>query len=275
MREPPPVEGARGTDLHVRAWPVERPRGRLLLVHGLGEHTGRYEPLAEALTRRGYAVLAYDQRGHGRSAGRRGHVDAFELFIEDLVAVHSRMNELLPGPGLPFLYGHSMGGLVLLRYLQTRRPPAPGAVLSAPWLATLAEVAPWKRLAARALRVLAPWARVPTGMDATGLTRDPARQESYLTDPLVGRGISVGLWDAVAVAQAEALASGVPDLPLLLLLPGEDRVTDAAVSARWSRSAAVETLALPGFLHEPHNELGRAEVFERVADWLDRRSVVP
>lgn len=268
------VTGVGGTRLRALSWTPRTPRGRVLVVHGLGEHAGRYDLLAEALGRRGYALLAYDLRGHGESEGRQGHVDAFDLFVEDLAAVHRAVPDLIAGPGLPFLYGHSMGGLVLLRYLQTRRPAAPGVVLSAPWMATAAAIPRWKELLAMVLRRVAPSFPVPTDLTPEDLTRDGERQRRYLEDPLVGHRISVALYDGVLEAQRLALDAGLPDYPTLLLLPGDDRVADGRTVKRWVEAAGegVRTVALPGFRHEPHNDVGREDVFALMADWLDDRA---
>ena len=275
MTDAAPVVGSvkgPGGRLRTLAWPVERPRGRVVVAHGLGEHAGRYLRLAVALTARGWAVLAYDQRGHGASEGVRGHVASFGDFVGDLEVVRTEASRLLPGEGPSFLYGHSMGGLVALRLVQTVRPDVPGVVLSAPWLATAIPVPGWKRLAAAVLGRVAPALAVPTGMDASLLTRDRALQAEYEADPLVGHRISAGLWDAVRDAQRRALEDDVPMPPTLLLVPEEDRVADPRTTLRWAEGARgpVEVERLPGFRHEPQNEVGREGAFRTVADWLDR-----
>ena len=264
------IQEVLGTRLNVLSWSAERPRGRLLVVHGLGEHAGRYQSLAEGLTARGYSVVAFDLRGHGRSGGRRGHADSFDHLVDELDHVYRHVDGL--EPDLPLaLYAHSMGALIAIRWLQTKDAAALNVVLSAPWLGTLAKVPAWKRLVAKVLRFTAPWLAVPTSLDPSALTHDPEVQESYLSDPLLGRSVSVALWDAVARAQVAAVAGRVPRVPILLLLPGDDTVADADLAARWSKreGANVRILELPSFSHEPHSELGRREVFTRVADWLD------
>lgn len=269
--------GAGGMRLRTLRWEAAGATARVVAVHGLGEHAGRYDGLARALVPRGYAVLAYDQRGHGASGGRRGHVADFELFLDDLERASAEAELRLAGSGAPFLLGHSMGGLVVLRHLQTRRPPTPGAVLSAPWLVTRRQVPAWKRLVAAFLRSVAPALALPEPIPTEHLTRDEEEARAYASDPLVHRLITAGLWYEARAAQERALEVGIdPAVPTLVLVPGDDPVVDAARTLRWARErggAHTEAVELAGRRHEPFHDLGRDEVFARVAAWLDGRRV--
>lgn len=268
------IDVADGASLRTLAWPVDEARGRVLVVHGFSEHAGRYDLLAEALNRRGWGVLAYDQRGHGDSDGRRGVLGDFDHYLNDLDAVRGQADRLLPGPGDPFLLGHSLGGLVVLRYLQRRRPRVPGAILSAPWLATALPVPRWKSLLGRVLLRVAPDLTLANGIHPERLTRDPARARAYEEDPRVHHRVSAGLFHQVQQAQAAASRQAPPaGIPLLLLLPGDDQVADATVAASWASahaSADLETVWLRDRRHEPFNDLGREEVFRLLDDWLSR-----
>jgi alpha-beta hydrolase superfamily lysophospholipase len=267
-------EGAGGTRLRTELWPAESPKGRVLVVHGLGEHAGRFSLLARALSERGYSVFLYDQRGHGRSEGRRGWVPGFDALVDDLALAAAEAERELPGPGALFLYGHSMGALVLIRFLQARGWTARGVVVSAPWLGTAVRVPRWKELAAAILRRVAPAFRVPTAIAPEHLTLDPELQRVYLDDPLVQHGISVALYDAVLDAQERCTGDPFPELPVLLLLPLEDPLVDLARTRAWAEGLGrrVEVAELAGTRHEPHNDVGRREVFARVADWMDART---
>jgi lysophospholipase len=269
------LTAADGIALHTITWSAEDPRGRILLVHGLGEHAARYDSLAKALASRGYSAFAHDQRGHGRSPGRRGYIASFDVFVDDLAAAVDEAERTLPGPGGVFLYGHSLGALVLGRYLQTRRPKAPGAILSAPWLGTAVPIPWWKELAAAGLRRIAPAVRVPTEIDPGRLTADAALQQAYLDDPLISHGVAVALYDAVLAAQRLALRDPLPEIPILVLIPLADRVVDVGTTEGWVRGAGsnVQVVRLPGVLHEPHNDLGREDVYRRIADWLDSKTL--
>jgi lysophospholipase len=275
MRSPEPCQilGRDGVALHAGVWRVPNPRGRVVVVHGFSEHSGRYDLLAEALNARGYSVLAYDQRGHGDSPGARGVIGSFSDYVDDLSAVLGDLDATLPGLEEPFLLGHSMGGLVAIRFLQTVDHSLRGAVLSAPWLDTALEVPAWKRFAAAVLLRVAPNLPLAGDIRPERLTRDPVRAAAYADDPKVHRLMSSRLWDEVRRAQRTALASGLkPELPVLVLLPGADPVTDVVEAERWAQTVAgpaVETVLLAGRRHEPFNDLGRDEVFEMLCDWLD------
>jgi alpha-beta hydrolase superfamily lysophospholipase len=169
-----------------------------------------------------------------------------------------------------------MGALVLLRYLQTRAPASPGAILSAPWLGLADPVPRWKEALAVLLRRVAPSRLVPTALEPEKLTSDPALQLRYREDPLIVHGISVALFDAVRAAQEDALKCDRPlGVSVLVLLPLADRVVDGSRTEMWAEGAApaVELCRLPGLLHEPHNEPNRQDVFGLIADWMDSRTL--
>lgn len=270
------LERGGGVVLRGRCWsppPGTRVLGRVVVVHGFGEHGGRYDLLADALCGAGYRVVAVDQRGHGRSPGPRGVLDGFGTLVDDLAAVRRYTESHVAAPGAPFLYAHSLGGLVGLRALQTEVGPWRGAVLSAPWLATALDVPGWKRAAARVLRRVAPTLTLDAGLIPERLTRDPDRIRAWHADPLVHGRVSAGLVARVEEAQREALRHGPPpNTPVLLLLPCEDRVADASVAAAWAGERGGEALRvewLEGRRHEPHNDVGRGEVSGLVLRWLD------
>lgn len=250
--------------------------GRVVVVHGLGEHGGRYDRLAEALTVAGYVVVAYDQRGHGRSPGSRGRLRTLEHHVDDLAAVRDEVVRRVDAPGPPVLFGHSFGGLVALRAVQTRSGEWAGLVLSAPWLRTSLPIPGWKRVLEPVLRRCAPGLTVSDGLRAEHLTRDAERARLWTRDPLVHHRVSAGLVATVEAAQRSALDGGLPrGLPALLLLPSDDPVTDTSVVARWAAGLRddggppdVRVVPLEGRRHEPHNDRGRAEVFALLVQWL-------
>lgn len=264
-----------GGPRHVRRWlPREgaRVRGRVVVVHGLGEHGGRYGETAGALVRAGWGVVAHDQLGHGRSPGRRGVLRRFEDLVDDLGGVLERAGELVPGDGPTVLLGHSMGGLVALRGAQTRDLPIGGLVLSAPWLGEVRAMGRWQRRVTPILARLVPRLPVPAPLDPGVLTRDPQEAARRRADPLVHERVSAGLLVRVAEARADALAGPPPaGVPLLLLVPGDDRLLDQEPTVAWLRrhpSPERRLEELPGRRHEPLNDLGRDEVMGLLLDWL-------
>ena len=279
------VRGSGGLQLRWLRWDAPAPRGSVLVVHGFGDHAGRYADVGRILSARGLTVVAYDQRGHGASEGTRGDAPSFACFLEDLDAVWAETARTLPAPR--FLWGHSFGGLVVMRWLETRfggaaaAPPAGaapgrplGAVLSAPWLATRMAVPRWKLLAARLLLRVAPALPISSGSDRPEfLTRDPVRGAEYVADPLVHHRISARFHAAALAAQAAALSDPWPAVPTLLVLPGDDRLVDADVSRAWrSRHPEVRLLVRDGGRHELHNDVDREETIGRIADWLEERA---
>lgn len=254
-------------------WDADEPVALVVIVHGLGDHAGRYGPVAAALVARGFSVFAHDHRGHGRSPGLRGHAAFGQLFIdlERAVAFASSGAADLP----VFLWGHSLGGLITIRYLQLLSPAVEGAVITAPWLKTLAPVPAWKRRLASVLDRVTPWLALSTGTRPELLMRDPERIRAFEQDPLVHSRISPRLYHGSLDAQRKALDR--PDLlrlPTLFLVPEADPLVDPAVTLSFAESIPdgdVRVIPLPGLLHEPHNEPERGDVFLAAGDWLDRR----
>lgn len=270
---------ADGLRLHWRAWEPEAPRAAVLLSHGLGEHGGRYGPLAGFLGQRGVAVYAPDHRGHGRSEGKRGHAPSFSRFVDDFERFRQDVAPRI-APGLPvFVYGHSMGGLVALRYLQAH-PDAPlrGAVISAPLLALHERGAAWKKAAAGLLSRLLPALRIANEIDPAELSHDASYVQTYRDDPLVHPWITPRLYTEMLSAAAAARAEGGrPGLPLLFVIPGADPIVRADVTERFARGLAgdVTVRVHPGMYHEAHNETGRETVLAEVAGWIAERSGPP
>lgn len=264
--------GVGGLRLRTLSWPVPRPRGRIQVVHGLSEHIGRYDLLAEALNDADYSVFGHDHRGHGASEGRRGVVGRFPDLVEDVRHVTGLADELAPGPGAPALIGHSLGGLVAIRYLQEFRPQLQAGVISAPWLATAAEFGWLDRAAMWLLRRVAPDWPLSRPLQPELLTRDEERARAFVEDPLVGSSMAVSFFDQVAKAQRLALGEGLPpEPPALVLLPGDDGLADVEVTREWARGTGATCLELPDTRHEPFNDIDRNTTFARLVDWLDRQ----
>ncbi|MGH7482883.1 MAG: alpha/beta fold hydrolase, partial [Longimicrobiales bacterium] len=155
------LEGVGRLRLHYRVWEATDPRAGLLLIHGLSDHSGRYTELGEHMASVGLSTYALDLRGHGYSEGRRGHARSFELFLQDLERFRREVQGLTR-PGLDlFLLGHSMGGLVVIRYLEEYDVPLGGAVLVSPWLGTALPVPRWKLNLARVLGRVLPALPIP------------------------------------------------------------------------------------------------------------------
>lgn len=248
----------------------------VLLVHGIGEHSGRYAyPAAHLLLHR-IAVLTYDHRGHGQSEGLRVHVDAFDEYLNDLALALAWARD--EAGHLPlFLMGHSLGGLIVARYVVDRRPEGlAGVVLSSPALQIPADLSPLLQRIAGTVSRLVPRLRT-TRLDLAHLSRDPAVARAYAGDPLTDKGgirarIGHEILEATRHVRAHPEAF---TLPLLLFHGTADRITDPEGS-RWLYAhapAADKTLTLyDGFFHETMNEPERDRVLGDLTDWIAARA---
>jgi lysophospholipase len=253
--------------------PSAASRAVVAVVHGYGEHGGRYEVLAADLAQRGLTVCVYDLRGHGRSSGRRGHIRSFTEYLDDTgLFLDGARRE---AAGLPlFLLGHSMGGLIAAAYAE-RRPvdDLAGLVLSAPFLRLAIPVPALRVQAARVVSRVAPTVDVGNPLDAAGLSHDEAVVAAYRTDPL-NHSAATARWAAeVFAAQRAALSAAARlSLPLLVMLGEDDPVADpAAVRELFAAAASADkTLRLyAGFFHEIFNETGREAPVADLGGWLD------
>ncbi len=270
------LRSADGTELFWRGWVPEAPAAVLLLVHGLAEHSGRYDRTARYFADRGLACYGLDLRGHGLSEGRRVHVRRFDEYHADMEAALALASQRHPGLPL-FLVGHSLGGLIVLDRVLTRQDGVSGAVVSSPWLAThpKAEPAAPLRAAARLLSRLAPRLLMNTNLDTAGLSHDAGVVDAYERDPLVSHKASPR-WYTQTVAAMARVRAGAPSLklPLLLLQSGADPLVDPDVTRRWAEAAParfVEFVWWDGLYHEMFNEPERGTVYARIARWLEDR----
>ena len=273
--------GADGLRLFRQAWrPDGPPRGAVALVHGFGDHGGRYAPLVEALVGAGLAVEALDLRGHGRSPGPRGHVDAWHQYRQDverfLFVVRGRTAD-----GPLFLYGHSLGGAIVLELglrdgaVLERRVDLRGVVASAPALAPIGARRPVLEALSRPLGRVWPTFSVDLHLDRAALSRDVETNDAYADDPLVHGRISARaareVIDALAWTRAEAAHWR---LPLLVIHGTADRLaapdaSRAFVEVARAGGASDVTLRLyAGGFHEPHNDLDAAQAMADVRAWI-------
>lgn len=261
-----------GVDLFVRRWEdpgVER-RWSFVIVHGHGEHGGRYAGLAEWFSSLGASVYAMDHRGHGKSGGQRGHADSLAVLLDDIDAV---VQHAAAERGRPVvLVGHSLGGLLAVAFALDRGSSIDRAIFSAPALRLRVTVPAWKRAAAGFLPKLAPRLSLSNEIDASDLSHDATVVQAYRTDPLVHNRITAGMY-AATVAQGEALIRRAPELrvPFLLLHGRDDRIVDPAGSQQFFRRATAPERAFclyPGMYHEIFNELDRGRVFADIESWL-------
>jgi len=273
----PSVTAADGLVLPLRQWPRAGARGHVLIVHGLGEHSGRYDALAAALNEAGFAVSSHDQRGHGRTVGARGVIPAADSLCEDLAAVL----DMLAHAGTPatVLLGHSMGGLVAARFVAEALQPQPAAwsrpiprlVLSSPALAT--NRSRFQLLQLALMNAIAPALPVPNGLNAAWISRDPAVVRAYEADPLVHDRICARLARFI-IDGGELVRASAPrwTTPTLLMWAGADRCVAPAGSAPFAAAAparVVQHQEYPALAHEIFNEPERDQVIACLLRFLN------
>jgi alpha-beta hydrolase superfamily lysophospholipase len=269
------LPGARGEILFRREWRGPAPERSLLLVHGLAEHSGRYEHFGAWFAERGCAVHAYDLIGHGRSDGARGHLRKFSDYLDDLDAMLHFVRE--HEPELPIvLVGHSMGGLVVTTYASERGPEVAGVVTSGAALTLSSDVSPRTVALANALALFLPRIRLDAKVDPAGLSRSSAVVQDYRDDPLVFSKVTLSMAKALFGAIRRSASAGSRIRVPMLLLHGEDDPICPVVGSRLMFSqlevgrAALTTY--PGLLHEIFNEPEHERVFEDLFEWLLART---
>jgi len=264
-----------GMTFFVRGWePESSPKAVIALVHGHGEHVGRYAHLGKALTESGYALVGYDVRGHGQSTGQRGHTPSYESLLDDIGAFLSMLGQKYPGLPL-FLYGHSMGGNQVVNYVLRRRSALKGLIATGPWLRLAFEPPRIKVGLARFMNMLFPAFTQPSGLDTAGLSHDGNVIQQYKNDALNHDKVSARLFVNVYEAGLWALdhASELA-LPFLLMHGGADPITSPEGSRQFAAKAGDKvTLRIwDNLYHEIHNEPEQGEVFKVIIQWLDKIS---
>lgn len=266
------LEGVGRLRLHYRTWEIPEPQAAILVVHGLFEHSRRYQEFGEAMGASRFSTFALDLRGHGGSEGQRGHTPRFDALLQDLDRFRREVTALVPAKLPLFLLGHSMGGLIVLRYLEEYDASFTGAILTSPWLGTAYKAPRWKVLLANVLTHFLPALPFKLQLEATELSHDDERVADYRADPEIHSRITPRLFTEMASAIEMTFRRGDRiGVPLLFLLAGEDTVvsTDRAVTfARSLPTPDVTVEVLEGLRHEVLQEHRRAEVTTMVRDWV-------
>ena len=268
-------KNAQGLDLFAAEWPVKKPVAVLALIHGQGEHIGRYKRLAEWYNQHGIAVIGYDHQGYGRSAGKRGHAKNLQVLLDDIGLLLDEARARYPGVPL-FLYGHSMGGGLALNYVARRNPEIAGLIATGPWIRLAFEAPGVKVIAGKILRKFMPTLSLPTGLAAHFLSHDSAVVKAYQEDPLVHDQLSAGAGISL-MEGAEWLNrfSGAFSIPVLLMHGGDDKITSPAATRDFSGRVKgdVSHREWPGLYHEIHQEKEQEEVFAHTLDWMKKQGI--
>lgn len=270
--------GTGSAELFYQTWRVKGSRGTLVITHGMSEHSECYAKTAEALAPLGWDIVAWDLRGHGRSSGKRGHVDSFHDFARDLgeILKHFAREGYIASGAKPYaLMGHSMGGLITLRHLIDGDPTAPhpaAVALSSPLLGLSVEVPVIKDVAARLLNRVLPSLTMQSELQFEDLSRDPNMQRTYLSDALRHERVSPALYLGMIenMAFVNARAKHV-DQTILIQAAGEDRIVSLPATMEFFEKIASEKKKLLVYeesYHEIYNDLDRDQVFKDLNAFL-------
>jgi len=253
----------------------------VLLVHGLGEHAGRYNNFYHYMVPKGYEVFAPDLRGHGLSEGRRGHIYAFEDYLKDLDCLREVMKGSRPDKcgvgGGNILMGHSMGGLIALRYALDHQDEFDAVAVTGPALEIAVKVPAWKEALGKMMSKVFPTLSLPNGLDPDGLSRNPAVVKAYLDDPLVHDLVSAR-WFTEFVATIDYVQENAKNfrIPILIMHGDSDILAAPGGSRKFFENCGSEDKELKlyeGAYHELYNEINYNEVLDYLENWLKKRDL--
>lgn len=264
---------AYGVKLYARYAAPSTVKGTVILVHGFGEHSGRYlESVVPTLVNASMAVVLYDNIGHGKSGDKQGHCPSYEALMDILDDVISKSKSLFPETPL-FLYGHSMGGNLVLNYALRRKTKLAGVIATSPYLRLAFQPPKWKMVLGRAMLNLMPSLTLPTGLDPTGISRIAEEVQRYKSDPLVHDKVSpmysfpimdAGEWAIQNASQLKVEA--------LLLHGSADPIIDCNGTKEFHENSSTTVLEVfEGGFHELHHDQCKDEMLAAISGWLKSR----
>ncbi len=268
------LTGADGVKIFYRQYPAEAERARMVIAHGLGEHSGRYGNVVERLLPQGISAWVPDHRGHGQSEGKRGHVLNFDQYLSDL-----RLSVELAGVDRPagmkcFLLGHSMGGLIALHFAQKFPQIIDGVIASSPALGMAIEIPGVKKVLGSFMSSIWPGLTMGNELDATKISHDPKVIRAYESDPLVHDRVSARFFtEFLAAMETVHKRASSLKVPTLLQVAGDDHLVNAQSSVQFFEKLDLEDKTLyvyDGRYHEIYNEEEdlRRQVLKDLEDWL-------
>ncbi|MFX3632258.1 MAG: lysophospholipase [Candidatus Pristimantibacillus sp.] len=271
------ITGENGSSLYVREWQSEHQSAQavIVIIHGMGEHGERYTHTASKLTAAGFIVIAYDQQGHGRSSGKRGHLPSIIEATSNAALILRQAGER--HEGLPhFLYGHSMGGNIAINFALRQKPAIQGLILTSPWLRLAFNPPAVQLWVGRRIAAIAPSLTQSTGLKPEDLYRPGyVGASSTVTDLLCHTKITVQTFMEINAAGEWAIEHGNQlTMPILLMHGDADRITSYKASAELADhigDKSCEFITWEGCYHELHNDLDADQVIDTIARWLKRQ----
>ncbi len=270
------IRASDGTMLSGRFFCPDSPKSLILIVHGLGEHSGRYRHVAEYFVDLGKAVLIFDLRGHGLSGGNRGHAGSYEILMEDITQWLEAAKNYCPKT-LIFLYGHSMGGNLVLNYALRKNPRVRGIIASSPWIKLVSPPNGFMRVISKMMAKIVPSIAFSSKLNTSDLSRIEEIRRMHDEDPLVHDRISAGLFDMVTKSGEFALEKAMNlDYPALLIHGGNDRITSwKATSIFADKAPEGEFHLFDECYHEIHNEPECYDALSLIDCWIESKKTRP
>lgn len=262
-----------GVKFFAHTWePEDTPKAIVTLVHGFGEHCVRYTPYFEYLTSDGVAILGFDLRGHGETGGKRGVIESYSILMDDIEDALSKSKELYPD--IPqYLYGHSMGGNLVLNYLIRNKPNINGAIVTSPWLTLTHEPNSILKGLVSMLKNIVPNMTIDSGLKTEHISTVISEVDKYKDDPLNHSRISFRLFSEITDTGLWALDNAINiNVPVLLMHGTADEITSPLSSKKLSESNdVIEYVEWEKSYHEIHNEANREDVASVVSNWVNAR----
>jgi len=261
-----------GIKLHGQYYSPQLVKAVVLLVHGLGEHSKRYErTVVPFLTKNSIAVISFDQFGHGNTKGKRGHHPGYSFLLDAIDQMISKAGKLFPEQPI-FLYGHSMGGNIAINYCLQRNNSIKGLIATSPLLRLAFKPPPWKMTLAGILDKIMPSITLPSDLDVNAISRDKSEIVAYELDPLVHDRVSTG-YSLEIMKQGEWAIEHAPEMkiPMLLMHGTNDRLTSHLASEEFASKASdtVEIVLFKGGFHELHHDLEKEKMLEKIRRWIE------
>jgi alpha-beta hydrolase superfamily lysophospholipase len=254
-------------------WEIDNPKANLMLIHGAGEHIGRYDHWAKLFNDQQINVYGVDHYGHGNSPGARGHLQNYELYLNEIKALKKMLDEQTDKLPL-LLYGHSLGGNIVLHWIIEHVKSVDYVIVSAPWIKLKLFPPPWKISLMRWLSGILPALSQSNELDPNWLSRDKLIVERYINDPLVHNKITLSAAN-ILFQRAEILDHYNKHISdKILIIHGlDDEITDASASKEFALRTGIDYYGVEGLYHELHNEPEQIEIFNYICNWLNKNGL--
>lgn len=262
-----------GISIYTKIWDTENaPKYVLCLVHGMGEHINRYEHVANFFNQHNVAVVGYDHRGHGKSGGQRGHFPSLDVFLDDVDLFIQQVDKLFPNVK-KIIMGHSMGGNVVANYLIKRNQNFSGAIFSSAYFELAFTPPAIKVQLGKLMKNILPALSLPSGLDASAISRDKNVVDSYLKDKLVHDKISAKMGIDMIESGLYAIENASTiSIPVLVYHGTADRLTAHDGSKKFATNVGKNAsfISYDGLYHETHNEPEKEMVFQNIIQWIEK-----